>query len=62
MLIYLQNNSKILDKNDSFDNTSSTTNTFDKQFTKMANLINILKDEKCKIILEFNETITECNK
>jgi len=29
---------------------------------KMANLINILKDEKNAIILEFNETIAECNK
>lgn len=29
---------------------------------KMANLINILKDEKNSIILEFNENIAECNK
>lgn len=34
----------------------------DKQFTKMANLINILKEEKKNIILELNETLTECNK
>ncbi|XP_025205590.1 nucleoprotein TPR [Melanaphis sacchari] len=56
------NNSKISDKDDSFDNTSLGTKSIDKQFMKMANLINILKDEKNSIILEFNETIAECNK
>ncbi|XP_022171411.1 nucleoprotein TPR-like isoform X3 [Myzus persicae] len=56
------NNSKISDKDDSFNNTSLCTNSIDKQFTKMANLINILKDEKNSIILELNETVTECNK
>ena len=61
-LFYLQNNSKISDKDDSLNNTSLCTNSIDKQFMKMANLINILKDEKNSIILEFNETIAECNK
>lgn len=56
------NNSKISDKDDSLNNTSLCTNSIDKQFMKMANLINILKDEKNSIILEFNETIAECNK
>ncbi|XP_027851398.2 nucleoprotein TPR-like isoform X1 [Aphis gossypii] len=56
------NNSKVSDKDDSFNNTSLSTNSVDKQFLKMANLINILKDEKNSIILEFNETIAECNK
>uniref|UniRef100_A0A2S2PQR5 NUA/TPR/MLP1-2-like domain-containing protein n=2 Tax=Schizaphis graminum TaxID=13262 RepID=A0A2S2PQR5_SCHGA len=56
------NNSKISDKDDSFNNSSLGTNSIEKQFMKMANLINILKDEKNSIILEFNETIAECNK
>lgn len=50
------------DKDDTFNNSSSVTTVFDKQFIKMANLINILKEEKNKIILELNETVTESNK
>lgn len=49
------------EKEDTFNNSSVST-VFDKQFTKMTNLINILKEEKNMIILEMNEAITESNK
>ncbi|VVC26804.1 Major intrinsic protein, conserved site [Cinara cedri] len=56
------NNSKTSNKDDSLTNNFVQTNGFDKQFTKMANLINILKEEKNTVILDLNEAITECNK
>jgi len=59
--IILQNNSKLSDKDDSFNNTS-VTQVVDKQFTKMANLINILKEEKKGIILDLNEKNDDLNK